>query len=194
MRPKIVCLCGSSRAWWLFERMNLQLTLQGCIVLSIGAFKDAGHEHHGSLSIEDYEQAKAGLDELHKRKIDLADQVMILNEKDYIGESTAAEIAYALKAGKYVEYLEPHGPNKILSEGLQPSSKDGVGAIPPIALPCRLVGLLKEWDATEKAFDKEGKDDASCTVFACRARLQEVVEEWMKEVRMYQGGRSCPAG
>jgi cell division protein FtsB len=51
-------------------------------------------------------EQKIALDELHKRKIDLADEVLVLNVGGYIGESTRSEIEYARKLGKPVRYLE----------------------------------------------------------------------------------------
>ena len=35
-RPRIVCLCGSTRFWEKFRDTGLRLTLEGVIVLSIG--------------------------------------------------------------------------------------------------------------------------------------------------------------
>ncbi len=71
-RPQIVCLCGSTRFYGEFRRQNLRLTLQGVIVLSIGCDtkSDGDLLAAGELGID---VSKAGLDELHKRKIDLAD-------------------------------------------------------------------------------------------------------------------------
>jgi hypothetical protein len=47
------------------------------------------------------------LDDMHKRKIDLADEIFIINAGGYIGPSTRSEIEYASKTGKPVKYLEP---------------------------------------------------------------------------------------
>ena len=52
-------------------------------------------------------EVKAGLDALHRHRINLADEVLVLNVGGYIGTSTAAEIAYAQALGKPVRYLEP---------------------------------------------------------------------------------------
>jgi hypothetical protein len=99
--PEIVVLCGSTRFGDAFAKANLDLTLAGKIVLSIGCVTstDVG------LGID--EATKARLDELHKRKIDLADRVLVLNVGGYIGESTYSEIVYAIAHGKPIEYLEP---------------------------------------------------------------------------------------
>uniref|UniRef100_A0A6M3JW18 Uncharacterized protein n=2 Tax=viral metagenome TaxID=1070528 RepID=A0A6M3JW18_9ZZZZ len=96
-RPKIVCLCGSTRFIQEFQDHYARLTDEGCIVLTVGRVVPQ-HEQHL--------ERKKKLDELHLRKIDLADEVLVLNVGGYIGESTANEIAYAEKKGKPVKYLE----------------------------------------------------------------------------------------
>ena len=53
------------------------------------------------------EEQKVALDELHFRKIDLADEVFVLNVDGYVGASTAREIAYTIFAGKGMRWLEP---------------------------------------------------------------------------------------
>ncbi len=104
-RPTIVCLCGSTRFMGVFFEVGWRETLAGRIVLSIGVCKHA--EHHGAEALGP--DVVARLDELHLRKIDLADEVLILNLGGYIGESTARELAYAREQGKRVRFLEPEG-------------------------------------------------------------------------------------
>ena len=99
-RPKIVCLCGSTRFKEEFERVERELTLAGCIVLTVGLF---GHREPDF----DWERHKEALDELHLRKIDMADEVLVINVGGYVGESTAREIEYARKTGKAVRFI--HG-------------------------------------------------------------------------------------
>lgn len=106
-KPTIVCLCGSTKFWKEFQIHDLRLTLEGKIVLSIGAATGTDDEHFGNLLKEDYDRVKAMLDELHLRKIDLADEVLILNVGDYIGESTARELVYATHQSKQIHFLEP---------------------------------------------------------------------------------------
>jgi hypothetical protein len=77
-RPKIVCLCGSTRFKDAFDEANYQETMTGNIVLSVGFFMHATGNRHGEDVGATPEQKKA-LDELHKRKIDLADEVFVLN-------------------------------------------------------------------------------------------------------------------
>jgi len=97
--PKIVCLCGSTRFSKAFRAANLRETLAGRIVLTIGC--DFKSDDALGLTLVD----KARLDELHLRKIDLADEVLVLDVDGYIGESTAREIAYATAEGKLIRYL-----------------------------------------------------------------------------------------
>lgn len=98
--PKIVCLCGSGRFMWAFEKAEFEETLAGHIVLTIGCnTKDVAR-------CEDLARYKPMLDELHKRKIDLCDEVFVLNVKGYIGESTRSEIEYAQTHSKLIRYLE----------------------------------------------------------------------------------------
>jgi len=81
--------------------------MNGKIVLSIGASTGTDDEHFGNLPPAEYAEIKNKLDELHKRKIDIADEVLILNVGGYIGESTASEFVYATRMNKIVRILEP---------------------------------------------------------------------------------------
>lgn len=99
--PTIVCLCGSTRFMDAFQAANLRLTLEGKIVLSVGC----NTKINTALGLAP--EVKVRLDELHLRKIDLADEVLVLNVGGYVGESTRREIAYARTKGKPVAFLEP---------------------------------------------------------------------------------------
>src|SRR6266702_1589960 len=99
----IVCLCGSTRFSEAFREANLRETLAGKIVLT------GGCEWHGDQALGLTEEDKARLDELHLRKIDLADEILVINVGDYVGESTAYEIYYAARQGKPIRWLEPRG-------------------------------------------------------------------------------------
>lgn len=105
-QPTIVCLCGSTRFWRSFQQAGLSETMAGRIVLSIGAASGTDDEHFGNLPRDEYDRVKTMLDELHMRKIDLADEVLILNVGGYIGESTARELAYARERSKVIRFLE----------------------------------------------------------------------------------------
>lgn len=98
--PTLVCLCGSTRFRKAFEDANRVETLAGHIVLSVGFF---GAEE----GLRPSDPRKLRLDELHKRKIDLADEVLVLNVNGYVGDSTKSEITYARAHGKLVRWLEP---------------------------------------------------------------------------------------
>lgn len=102
-RPGVVCLCGSTRFMDAFFEAGWQCTLAGEIVLSVGVCKHA--EHHGAEALG--QDVADRLDELHLRKIDMADRVFILNVGGYIGESTQRELDYAVEHGKPVTFLEP---------------------------------------------------------------------------------------
>lgn len=102
VRPKIVCYCGSLRvALEEFKKAEYEAVLKGEIaLLPCCMFVDIEREY-GAES--DY---KIKADDLHKRKIDIADKVFVLNVGGYIGQSTKSEINYALSIGKPIEYLE----------------------------------------------------------------------------------------
>ena len=98
--PRIICLCGSTRFKNEFVRQNFQLTLAGNIVLSIGC----NAKDDSELKITDYQ--KIILDDIHKRKIDLADEIFVINVNKYIVYSTKSEIKYAMDHGKKIVLLE----------------------------------------------------------------------------------------
>ena len=104
-RPCIVCLCGSTRFVDEFNRQRKALTEAGEIVLSIEVVTTQAREHDPQHANP---ELKARLDELHKRKIDLADGVLVVSdETGYFGESTWGEIRYAVAQGKPVQYVVP---------------------------------------------------------------------------------------
>ena len=95
---KVITLCGSTRFKEDFERINKELTLAGNIVISVGAFGHSGDTFT--------EEQKIMLDDIHKRKIDMADAIYVINKGGYIGSSTRSEIQYALRTGKQIIYME----------------------------------------------------------------------------------------
>ena len=105
IRPVIVCLCGSTRFKDAFDEAIYLETMAGRIVLSVGFYMHATGNRHGQ-EVGATPAQKIGLDELHKRKIDLCDEVLVLNVGGYIGESTRSEIDYAIAHGRQVRYLE----------------------------------------------------------------------------------------
>ena len=96
----VITLCGSTRFKDEFIKAQKRLTLEGNIVISVGVFGHSGDEEGWK------EGTKQMLDNMHKRKIDMADAIYVINVGGYIGESTRSEIEYAKKHGKNVMYLE----------------------------------------------------------------------------------------
>ena len=97
---KVITLCGSTRFKDAFLETQKRLTLEGNIVISVGLFGHSGDEEVWKPG------TKEMLDDMHKRKIDMADEIVVINVGRYIGSSTRSEIEYALKTGKTVNYLE----------------------------------------------------------------------------------------
>lgn len=101
-------LCGSTRFRNEFYEAQKQLTLKGYIVISAGLFGHAGDaEVWESMDEGTLTKTKRMLDDMHKRKIDMADGIYVINVGGYIGDSTKSEIQYAKEHGKKLMYLEP---------------------------------------------------------------------------------------
>ena len=104
----VITLCGSTRFKDEFMEAQKRLTLEGNIVISVGLFGHSGDQEvwenmdEGTLT-----KTKEMLDDMHKRKIDMADSIFVINVGGYIGDSTRSEIEYAKAHGKGIEYLEP---------------------------------------------------------------------------------------
>ncbi len=94
---KVITLCGSTRFKDDFERINKELTLNGNIVISVACYGHSGDNFTDGQKIM--------LDDIHKRKIDLADAIYVINKDGYIGNSTKSEIEYAKQHGKEVLYM-----------------------------------------------------------------------------------------
>ena len=97
---KVITLCGSTKFKEDFLREQKRLSLEGNIVISVGMFR-----HSGDSEVWN-EGVKEMLDDMHKRKIDMADEIYVINKGGYIGESTKSEIEYAIKNNKKVSYME----------------------------------------------------------------------------------------
>lgn len=97
---KVITLCGSTRFKDAFMDAQEKLTLEGNIVISVGMFGQSGNSEVWRSS------TKEMLDDMHKRKIDMADEIFVINVGGYIGSSTKSEIEYAHNTGKAVHYLE----------------------------------------------------------------------------------------
>ncbi len=104
---KVITLCGSTRFKDEFMKAQKELTLKGNIVISVGLFGHSGDwEVWENMDEGTITKTKEMLDDMHKRKIDMADEIFVINVGGYIGSSTKSEIEYALKNGKKVNYLE----------------------------------------------------------------------------------------
>jgi len=107
-RPKIVTLCGSTKYWQDFSRINAKLTLRGYIVLSLGLpFSGSGDDGLSSLASETWELRRKRLDDLHLHKIQMSDEILVLNIDGHISPSTNQEIKFAVEQNKVVRYLYP---------------------------------------------------------------------------------------
>ena len=95
---KVITLCGSTKFKDQFIEVQKQLTLAGNIVISVGLFGHSGDDEVWTNN------TKEMLDDMHKRKIDMADEIFVINVGGYIGDSTASEMKYATKVGKPIRF------------------------------------------------------------------------------------------
>ena len=103
---KVITLCGSTSFKDAFMEVQKQLTLEANIVISVGLFGHSGdNEVWENMDEGTLTKTKEMLDDMHKRKIDMADEIFVINVNGYIGDSTRSEIAYAQQTGKKVNYL-----------------------------------------------------------------------------------------
>ena len=109
---KIVTLCGSSKfcdimavCAWLIEKEEHAITL-GLHLLPRWYTKVESH-------IAEFEGVASAMDELHRRKIDISEEIFVVNYQDYIGQSTQQEILYAQEKGKVIRWFsnDPIGNN-----------------------------------------------------------------------------------
>ncbi len=104
---KVITLCGSTRFRDEYLAVQKRLTLEGNIVISVGLFGHSGdQEVWDGMEEGAFSKTKEMLDDMHKRKIDMADAIYVINVGGYIGESTRSEIEYARAKGKEIFYLE----------------------------------------------------------------------------------------
>ena len=98
---KVITLCGSTKFKDEFMREQKRLSLEGNIVISVGMFGHSGDDEVWTDGVKEM------LDDMHKRKIDMADEIFVINKNGYIGSSTKSEIEYAKQTNKKVNYMEP---------------------------------------------------------------------------------------
>lgn len=99
-RHKVITLCGSTRFKDAFMGAQKRLTLESNIDISAGLI---GHSDNDEVQTDD---TKEMLDDMHKRKIEMVDEIFVINVGGYIGPSTRSEIEYAMATGKKICYLE----------------------------------------------------------------------------------------
>ena len=117
---KVITLCGSTCFKDEFMEAQKRLTLAGNIVISVGLFGHSGdNEVWKNMDEGTLTRTKEMLDDMHKRKIDMADEIYVINVGGYIGSSTRSEIEYAVEKGKPVRYLEKNSENMPLFDGVK---------------------------------------------------------------------------
>lgn len=104
--PKVICLCGSTRFTDVMLVIQWEFEKQGNIVLGWNALPDSYFDGEKRTNVAEQEGVQRNLNELHKCKIDLADEVFIINVDGYVGESTRSEIHYATNNNKPIYWLE----------------------------------------------------------------------------------------
>lgn len=99
---KVVTICGSTRFKDDIQRARERETLNGHMVLGPDVFLHEESEDipPGWTIRVDREM----LEELHLAKINVCDEVLVVNPNGYIGESTARQIMHARDIGRPVRY------------------------------------------------------------------------------------------
>lgn len=104
----VITLCGSTKFKDDFIRIQKDLTLKGYIVISVGLFGHSGDtEVWESMDEDTLTETKIMLDDMHKEKIDMADEIFVVNPTGYIGSSTWSEICYAAMLKKPIQSIVP---------------------------------------------------------------------------------------
>jgi hypothetical protein len=133
---KVITLCGSTRFKDEFNKQNARLTMEGNIVISVGIF---GHTDTDGVQFK--EGGKEKLDKIHLHKIDMADEIFVINVGGYIGSSTKNEIEYAKSKGKTVNYLEKLTKCYCCDDELHSPVfvQDGTGETHPLCSVCAIA-------------------------------------------------------
>lgn len=104
---KVITLCGSTKFKDEFMKVQRDLTLKGNIVLSLGIFGNStDSDIFDNMDEETLLKTHEMLVDIHKQRIDMSDEIFVINVGGYIGKNTNSEIEYAIKKGKKVNYLE----------------------------------------------------------------------------------------
>lgn len=147
---KVITLCGSTRFKEEFLEAQKRLTLEGNIVISVGLFGHSGDDVVWTEGVKDM------LDRQHLAKIDLADEIYVINVGGYIGDSTRREIAYADYRGKSITYLE---------SCIKPSLYDNYDALGELYDAKRISD--EDFEQAGRDFDKK-RDAAIAEYNACQ--------------------------
>jgi hypothetical protein len=169
--PTVTVLCGSTRFYDEFQAANYRLTMEGKIVLSVGFYPHAQAEHGHGEGVGHDSAEKVALDELHKRKIDLADEVLVLNVGGYIGDSTRSEIAYARETGKRIRYL--------VEQVLPPLTPASEGIEERLGVPLSHIGVDGE---SMIALGQNGKHLPAARVLEAMREFGQLDPKWGPDV------------
>lgn len=182
-KPVVVCLCGSSKHPELHMRVMMDETLAGRIVIPMGLYGHADFPSGAKAATNDGDEStavKQMLDTLHHRKIDVADEVLVVRVAGYIGNSTRREIEYAESKGKHVRYFDWGQPTPATSgdsmdvhykqlEAERDAWRDSFRAI-----NVKLINLLHAHGTGETEFkDGEKIDEMVERIVAQRDALQK---------------------
>ena len=144
---KVITLCGSTKFKKEFQEVQKKLTLEGNIVISVGLFGHSGDSEVWENQNENtLTETKKMLDDMHKRKIDMADEIFVIDVGEYIGESTKSEIEYAKRKNKTIRYYSQEISSDVQRYAFQ--------KLTPIAN----ADLTTYEDALEFVFDDKNKD------------------------------------
>ena len=103
----VITLCGSTKFKYEFMKAQKDLTLKGYIVISLGLFSHSeDNEIWSDMDEDTLTKTREMINDMHKRKIDMSDEIFVINVGGYIGSSTKSEIEYAIAHNKKVNYLE----------------------------------------------------------------------------------------
>lgn len=118
--PKIITLCGSSRFVDIMAVQAWELERdEGAIVMGLHLLPYWYVSPNGGLPTDhlaEHEDVAEQMDELHLRKINLAEEIFVINVEGYVGNSTQREIAYAMATRKKVRFLDETAGNQMLEK------------------------------------------------------------------------------
>lgn len=189
-RPKIVCICGSSRFVDIAAVKAWEFEKQGWIAIGMHLLPEwyaKGVEHH----MAEHENVAEILKELHLRKIDLVDLVYVINKDKYIGEQTTEEVQYARRLGKKIQYMEAGAwasvDNEFTIQGFEPEGGVRQQFDRYASMIVEAAGITMS--------PPERKTDADCVAYAIsqivkeRDALRSESERIKEEVELHRNGK-----